>query len=219
MDQQIIESIRSVASQLVHTLKTIYVEERVLEPLPSPKDYEHLRLSLYESAMIEAGFQVLGDYADRTLESISPAHEIRYRVSIHPNGAYLLQYIFDNQRVIEMGHFFESGGGISTSNAWASRHLKSMDSWDVHHVTPDKTWDEIWAWHQQRLTLAELNGLRILRLNTLEDFLKLTLIKLKEEQTYRQSIPGFVQEDELQAYLEQPTEIRERFYKELIETS
>lgn len=219
MDQEIIDSIRQVASQLVTTLKTVYVTPRVLEPLEAPQAHEHVRLGLYQKQMQEAGFEFLGDYADRTLEKLGSAHEIRYRLAKHQNGAYLLQYLFDNQRIIEIGHHFQSGGGMVTSNAWASRHLENVDDWAAHYVTPDKTWEEIWQWHLQRLEAAHLQGLGILGFETLEEFLKLSLDKLEREQAYRQNIPGFVRENELRAYLEQPFEIREQFYKELVRNS
>lgn len=219
MEQEVVNTIRAVAGQLVKTLKTVYLKKRVTEALPPSSEFEHLRLKLYDKAIQEESFFLLGDFADRTLEEISPSHELRYRVFAHPEGAYLLQYIFENQRIVELGSFFEDGGGLSTTNAWASRHLENVPDWSVHHVTPDNGWKEIWDWHKQRLEVAELQGLSILRFQTLEEFLKLNQQRMEFEQAYRQQIPGFVRENELQAYLEQPQEIRETFYKELIRNS
>lgn len=219
MEQEIVNTIRQVASQLVKTLKTVYLNKRVLEKLPESSEFENLRLKLYDRSIQESEFTLLGDFADRTLEELGPAHEVRYRVFHHPSGAYLLQYIFEQQRIIELGSFYEQGGGMSTSNAWASRHLDNIPDWAVHHVTPDKSWNEIWDWHKQRMGAAALKNLSILRFKDLEEFLKLNLKRMELEQLYRQQIPGFVKEKELQAYLEQPQEIRETFYKELIKNS
>lgn len=219
MEQEVVNTIRQVASQLVKTLKTVYLKKRVLEKLPESPEFENLRLKLYDRDILKSDFTLLGDFADRTLEEISPSHEVRYRVFAHSSGAYMLQYIFEQQRIIEVGSFFEGGGGMSTSNAWASRHLENVPDWAVHHVTPDKSWEEIWDWHKQRMDVAALNGFSILGFKHLDEFLKLNLSRMEFEQVFRQQIPGFVRENELQAYLEQPQEIRETFYKELIRNS
>ncbi len=219
MDIEILNTIRGIASRLAETLEVVYTVPRVMEALPTPAADEFVRLSVFEKSMKAEGFRFVGDFADRTLEQLGEDHMIRYRVALHPNGAYLLQYIFDGQRIIDIGHYFEKSGGISTTNAWASRHLDSMSGWDVHFVTPDKTWEEIWSWHIQRLDAALIRGEVAEKIVDLDAYLALSSKKVLKDQIYRQSIPGYVREHELQAYLEQPKDIREQFYKELIRTT